>query len=402
MRISETIYLDHQATTPVDQRVLDRMLPYFRESFGNPHSADHSLGWKSSLAVEQAVAQIAGLLGADSDEVIFTSGATEANNMALLGLARRARPESKRRRFILSEIEHKCVLAAGRVISGQLGFPVDHFPVDKDGRILLASLENALDDDVLAVSVMAVNNEIGTIQDIGKISGLVRQAGALFHCDAAQAPVSMDLREIADYVDLLSLSAHKMYGPKGIGVLYIRRELQDHIEPLIYGGGQQGGLRSGTVPTALCVGMGAAAELLSGDEANDKRALLGKRRDRFVERLSCLPWSIRLNGHMGESRHPGNANICFDGFSAQDILQVLQPHLAASTGSACTSGIPEPSHVLKAIGLTHEDAGASIRFSLGFDTSDADIDDAVNLIDNVLSKLSKSGLFNNKLCEAVG
>ena len=192
-----------------------------------------------------------------------------------------ARPESKRRRFILSEIEHKCVLAAGRVISGQLGFPVDHFPVDKDGRILLASLENALDDDVLAVSVMAVNNEIGTIQDIGKISGLVRQAGALFHCDAAQAPVSMDLRGIADYVDLLSLSAHKMYGPKGIGVLYIRRELQDDLEPLIYGGGQQGGLRSGTVPTPLCVGMGAAAELLSGNEVRQKRVLLRQ-----------TPWSL--------------------------------------------------------------------------------------------------------------
>ena len=388
MNISETIYLDHQATTPVDQRVSDRMLPYFSESFGNPHSADHSLGWKSSLAVEQAAAQIAGLLGTDSDEIIFTSGATEANNMALLGLARRARPESKRRRFILSEIEHKCVLAAGRVISGQLGFPVDHFPVDKDGRILLASLENALDDDVLAVSVMAVNNEIGTIQDIGKISGLVRQAGALFHCDAAQAPVSMDLRGIADYVDLLSLSAHKMYGPKGIGVLYIRRELQDDLEPLIYGGGQQGGLRSGTVPTPLCVGMGAAAELLSGNEVRQKRVLLRQRRGRFVERLSGLPWSIRLNGHLGESRHPGNANICFDGFSAQDILQVLQPLLAASTGSACTSGIPEPSHVLKAIGLNHEEAESSIRFSLGFDTSDADIDDAVNLIDNALSRLS--------------
>ena len=388
MRISETIYFDHQATTPIDQRVLDRMLPYFRESFGNPHSADHSLGWKSSLAVEQAAAQVAGLIGADPDEIIFTSGATEANNMALLGLARRAHPESKRRRFILSEIEHKCVLAAGRVISGQLDFQVNHLPVDKEGRIILASLEDALDDDVLAVSIMAVNNEIGTIQGIRNISELVRNAGAIFHCDAAQAPVSMDMRGIADHVDLLSLSAHKMYGPKGIGTLYIRRDLQDHIEPLIYGGGQQMALRSGTVPTPLCVGMGAAAEFLSGNEAGQKRELLRQRRDRFVEKLADLPWSICLNGHVGESRHPGNANICFDGFLAQDILQVLQPHLAASTGSACTSGIPEPSHVLKAIGLTHEEAEASVRFSLGFDTSDIDIDEAVNLIDNALSRLS--------------
>ena len=388
MGISETIYLDHQATTPVEQQVLERMLPYFRESFGNPHSADHSLGWKSSLAVEQAAAQVAALIGADPDEIIFTSGATEANNMALLGLARRVRPARRRKRFILSDIEHKCVLTAGRVISDQLGFPVEHKPVNQEGRVLPASLEHALDDDVLAVSIMAVNNEIGTIQDIQKISKLVRKAGAIFHCDAAQAPVSMDMRGIAEHVDLLSLSAHKMYGPKGIGALYIRRELQDRLEPLIYGGGQQNGLRSGTVPTALCVGMGAAAELLSGGEAMQKRAILRQRRDRFLEKLAGLPWSIRLNGPTGEARHPGNANVCFEGFFAQDILQVLQPHLAASTGSACTSGIPEPSHVLKAIGLSPEDAEASIRFSLGFDTTDTDIDDAVNLIDNALVKLS--------------
>ena len=378
------------------------MLPYFREAFGNPHSADHTLGWNSSLAVEQAAAQVTGLIGADPDEIIFTSGATEANNMALLGLARRVRSISRRRRFILSEIEHKCVLTAERAISDQHGLPVDHLPVDQEGRILLASLENALNDDVLAVSIMAVNNEIGTIQDIQKISEHARNAGAIFHCDAAQAPISMDLRGIAEHVDMLSLSAHKMYGPKGIGALYVSRELQDRVEPLIYGGGQQGGLRSGTVPTALCVGMGTAAELLSGDEAMQKRALLRQRRDRFLEKLSDLPWSIRLNGPSEESRHPGNANICFEGFFAQDILQVLQPHLAASTGAACTSGIPELSHVLKAIGLSPEDAEASIRFSLGFDTTDTDIDDAVNLIDNALGKLSNNGLFSDKVYRAVG
>ena len=402
MRILETIYLDHQATTPVDRRVSEQMRPYLSEAFGNPHSVDHILGWKSSQAVEQTATQIAGLIGADPDEIIFTSGATEANNMALLGLARRIRPGNKRRRFILSEIEHKCVLAAGRVISDQLGLPVEHKPVDQEGRVLPASLEHALDDDVLAVSIMAVNNEIGTIQDIQKISELIRNAGAIFHCDAAQAPISMDLRGIAEHVDMLSLSAHKMYGPKGIGALYIRRELQDRLEPLIYGGGQQNGLRSGTVPTALCVGMGAAAELLSGDEAMQKRSLLRHRRDRFFEKLAGLPWAIRLNGPTGESRHPANANVCFEGFFAQDILQVLQPHLAASTGSACTSGIPEPSHVLKAIGLSPEDAEASIRFSLGFDTTDTDIDDAVNLIDNALAKLSNNGLFNDKAYRAVG
>ena len=389
MRISETIYFDHQATTPVNQHVLDRMLPYFKELFGNPHSA-HSLGWESSLAVERATAQIASLIGADPDEIVFTSGATEANNMALLGLARRAHPEGKRRRFIISEIEHKCVLAAGHVLSGQLGFQVDQLPVDNQGRISLSELEEALDEDVLAVSIMAVNNEIGTIQDIKQISEAIRKAGAIFHCDAAQAPVSMDLRGFAEDVDILSLSAHKMYGPKGIGTLYIRRELQDHIEPLIYGGGQQKALRSGTVPTPLCVGMGAAAELLNDKETEQKRTLLRKRRDYFVEQLTGLPWPTLLNGCTGESRHPGNVNICFSGFSADDILLSLQPHLAASTGSACTSGIAEPSHVLKAIGLTYEDAEASIRFSLGFGTSDQDIDEAVNLIDKALGRFSNT------------
>ena len=396
MKISETIYFDHQATTPVDQRVLERMLPYFRESFGNPHSTDHSLGWKSSLAVEQAVAQVAGLIDAASDEIIFTSGATEANNMALLGLARRVRRNDRRKRFILSEIEHKCVLATGRVIFDQIGLPVDYVSVNKEGQVLLSSLEAALDDDVLAVSIMAVNNEIGTIQNIEKISELVRNKGTILHCDAAQAPVAMDLSGITEHVDLLSLSAHKMYGPKGIGALYIRRELQDRLEPLIYGGGQQGGLRSGTIPVALCAGMGAASELLSGDEAKQRRAGLNRQRDRFVAQLMDLPWSLRLNGRPGKSHHPGNANVCFEGFNAQDILQMLQPHLAASTGSACTSGISEPSHVLRAIGLTHEDAVSSIRFSPGFDTVDADVDNAVNLINNALNRLSTNGLFSYK------
>ena len=384
---SGIIYLDHQATTPVAPRVLDRMLPYFRESFGNPHSA-HGPGWKSSLAVAQAATQIASLVGADPDEIVFTSGATESNNMALLGLAGRSRREGKRKRFLLSEIEHPCVLAAGSVLSGQPGLTVETIPVDGEGRILLSELKKALDDDVLAVSVMAVNNEIGTIQDIQSISALVRAAGALFHCDAAQASVTMDLRGFARDVDLLSLSAHKMYGPKGIGALYIRRDLQARIEPLIHGGGQQKGLRAGTLPVPLCVGMGAAAELLNSDETASKRTLLRKRRDYFLEKVTGLPWPAVLNGPPQEYRHAGNANVRFSGFSAEDVLQVLQPHLAAATGSACTSGIPEPSRVLTAIGLTREDAEASIRFSLGFDTSVEDIDVAVNRIDHALSRLT--------------
>jgi len=389
MKLSSSLYLDHQATTPVDEKVLAKMIPYFRKSFGNPHSADHSVGWESLHAVDQSAQQIARFIGADSDEIVFTSGATEANNLALLGLAKHAHSNGKKKRIILSAIEHKCILAIGRILEDQLGYKVDHLPVDKEGRISISALEEALDDDVLAVSIMAVNNEIGTIQDITRISEVVRKSGAIYHCDAAQAPTAMDMRDFAQNTDLMSLSAHKMYGPKGIGALYIRRDLQEHIEPLIYGGGQQNGLRSGTIPTPLCVGMGAAAEILNTEEAKKKQVLLGKRRDRFVEKLNSLPWPTTLNGPTVGNRHPGNANICFSGFSAHEILNVLQPHLAASTGSACTSGIPEPSHVLKAIGLTNDDADASIRFSLSFETNDIDIDNAINLIGDALEKLSK-------------
>ncbi len=389
MLLSNSLYLDHHSTTPVDEQVLAKMLPYFSESFGNPHSADHSIGWKSSLAVDQSAQQVADLIGADSDEIIFTSGATEANNLALLGLAKRSQFNDNKRRIILSATEHKCILEIGRILKDQFGYQVDHLPVDIEGRISISDLEDTLDDDVLAVSIMAVNNEIGTIQDITRISEVVRMSGALFHCDAAQAPIAMKIQDLAQNTDLLSLSAHKMYGPKGIGALYISRDLQGQIEPLIYGGGQQNGLRSGTTPTALCVGMGSAAEILNTEEAEKKRVLLGKRRDQFVEKLQNLPWPTTLNGPAIGNRHPGNANICFNGFSAHDILNVLQPHLAASTGSACTSGIPEPSYVLKAIGLTNDDAEASVRFSLGFETNDTDIESAINLIGDALEKLSK-------------
>lgn len=391
MKIGNTIYLDHQATTPVDSRVLAEITPYFSESFGNPHSSDHLLGWETSRAVEDAAARVARLIGADADEIIFTSGATEANNLALLGLGRRV-ISGTRRRILLGSAEHKCVLAAGRALEDHHGFKVEHLPVDSEGFVEVSTLEDALDEDVFLVSIMAVNNEIGTIQDIEALSKVARHYGAVFHCDAAQAPVALDLSTFAKQVDLLSLSAHKMYGPKGIGAVYIARELQHRIEPLIYGGGQQNGLRSGTVPVPLCVGMGVAAEIFTDATAEDRRRELRRKRDKFVAGLKRLGWPITLNGPEGQARHPGNANIRFTGFAAHDILAALQPHLAASTGSACTSGIPEPSHVLKAIGLNSDAADSSIRFSPGFATNDSDIDSAVNRINEVLKKLSKAEL----------
>ncbi len=391
MRIGETIYLDHQATTPLDPRVLDEMAPYYGELFGNPHSSDHSLGWESARAIEKAAARVARLIGADSDEITFTSGATESNNMALLGLGRKA-AGGKRRRILVSAIEHKCVLASARVLEERYGFTVEQIPVDRQGRVEFLALDNMLGEDVLAVSVMAVNNEIGTIQDIQKISRYARREGAVFHCDAVQAPLAMSMVSLATYTDILSLSGHKMYGPKGVGGIFIARELQDQIEPLIYGGGQQNGLRSGTLPVPLCVGMGAAAELLIGEDAKENLKELRRRRDAFVHRLRGLSWPVSLNGPEGETRHLGNVNICFLGFSAHEILGALQPRLAASTGSACTSGIPEPSHVLRATGLDSDDAEASIRFSLGFGTTDEDVEQAVGLIEEVLAKLSKAEL----------
>ncbi len=373
-----TIYADYQATTPVDRRVLKRMAPHWHESFGNPHSSDHVVGWKAAEAVQKSMASVAGLLGADPDEIIFTSGATEANNLALFGLARRA--PTNRQRILVSVTEHKCVLAAARAIEAWKGFTVEYIPVDHEGFIDLAALANRIDDTVLAVSIMAVNNEVGTIQDIPRIAAILARRDILFHCDAAQAAYAMDVSELAAHADLISLSGHKVYGPQGIGALYIRRDVQESIEPLIYGGGQQNGLRSGTTPVPLCIGMAAAVDIIRTDEGAEERRRVARQRDAFVEMLQGSRYPVAINGPTGDRRHPGNANLRFDGFVAQDILGALQPRLAASTGAACTSGIPEPSHVLRAIGLSVEQGDSSIRFSFGRFTTDEEIHEAARLV----------------------
>lgn len=384
MKNTGTIYADYQATTPLDPRVLEKMLPFWGDSFGNPHSNDHVIGWKAAAAVQESLNSVSRLIGADPDEIVFTSGATEANNLALLGLARRA-PVS-RRKILVSAIEHKCVLAAASVLEEREGFTIETIPVDGRGFVDLHALEGMLDDSVLAVSIMAVNNEVGTIQDLPKISGLVARHGVVFHCDGAQAPCAMDTARLAEHADLISLSGHKIYGPQGIGALYIRRDLHSCIEPTIYGGGQQNGLRSGTVPVPLCVGMAAASEILV-TEGHHERPKVAEQRDLFVGLLSDSGFPVGVNGPGWKWRHPGNANLRFDGFAAQDILGSVQPHLAASTGAACTSGIPEPSHVLRAMGFSERDADSSARFSFGRFTSNSEVQEAADVVSTALRSL---------------
>jgi len=385
--LDRVIYLDYHASTPVDPRVTASMAPHLSDNFGNPHAADHIAGWRAYKAVETAAQKIASALGIDSDEVIFTSGATESNNLAILGIARRA-PQS-RRRILVSAIEHKSVLAAAHATTS-LGFSVEQIPVDRNGLVGLEDLQHRLRSDVLLVSVMAVNNEIGTIQSIGEIVRCAHAVGAYVHTDAAQALAAGPLDPGSWDVDLMSLSGHKIYGPKGIGLLVIQREVQGKLEPLTYGGGQQNGIRPGTLPVPLCVGLAEAVGLTRGEAAEEEQKRLRALRDGLVCKLQRVDGRISLNGPPLTTRHPGNANLRFTGLDGRDLLGRLQPYVAASTGSACTSGIPEPSHVLRAIGLSSIEADSSIRFSVGRFTADADIDEAVALIAKVIQELNTS------------
>ncbi len=385
MRINDIVYLDYQASTPVDPEVMAAMEPFFRVDVGNPHSVDHAAGWAAQRAIDTASAVIAKLIGADADEIVFTSGATEANNLAMLGFA--ARAPINRRRLLVSAIEHKCVLAAGRAAASRYGLTLETIPVSTDGVVDLDAFAALIDDDVLSVAVMAVNNEIGTIQPLNQIGRLCAENGVILHCDAAQAPLAMRLDVHELNIGSLSLSAHKVYGPKGIGVAFLRRDLQNQIEPLIYGGGQQRNLRSGTLPTPLCVGFGAAVSLLQENDWKAESERIRTMRDQLEEKLCVLGPFVKVNA-AGVARHPGNLNIRFEGYNAEDILAAVQPNLAASTGSACTSGIPEPSHVLRAIALSAAQADASIRFSLGRFTVEDDIEIATRLVRDALSQIA--------------
>jgi len=362
------VYLDYHATTPVDPRVLDAMLPYFREAFGNPASASHQWGWKAQEAVESARRDVAALLGASAREIVFTSGASESNNMAIRGIAERAAPG--RRHIVVSAIEHKSVLEASARLDA-LGWRRTVVPVHPDGRINLPALEAAVGDDTALVSVMAANNEIGTIQPLADVAAIVHAHGALLHTDAAQAVGKIPVDVDALGVDLLSLTAHKMYGPKGCGAIYIRKHTD--LVPLIMGGGQERGLRSGTLNVPGIVGLGRACRVAATDMADESRRLAAMR-DRLLDGLRSRLDGVTVNGSW-EHRLPHNLHVSFAGVDGESLLVGIGD-IAVSSGSACASASSTPSHVLAAI-MGGDVPSACIRFGLGRFTTEDEVDYAV-------------------------
>ena len=387
------IYLDNQSSTRLDPRVLEAMLPYFTEQFGNPHSTSHAYGRIAAAAIEQARSEVAALIGADPREVIFTSGATEANNLAIKGAARFAREHPRdatpRDHIVTLTTEHKCVLESCRQLQRE-GFRVTYLPVEASGLVATDALAAALTDQTLLVSVMAAHNEIGVIQPLAEIGELCRSKGVLFHTDAAQAFGKIALDIEAMRIDLMSISGHKIYGPKGIGALYIRRRPRVRLLPLFDGGGQERDLRSGTVPTPLCVGIGSAATIAAAEMTGETGRLL-QLRDRLQAGLSRRVSGLRLNGD-AEHRLPGSLNFCFPGIPALELIEAC-PGIAISTGSACTSASVEPSYVLRALGLSEADADSGIRVGLGRFTTPAEVDFAVDALAAAASRLAaESGM----------
>ncbi len=356
--------MDHHATTPVDPRVLEAMLPYFGERFGNAASRGHAFGWRADEAVEKARAEVASLIGAKAKEIIFTSGATESDNLALKGVALAAKEQRAHARVhvVTSAIEHKAVLDSCRALEKQ-GVAVDVVAPEPSGVVTPERIASAIDDDTVLVSLMLANNEIGTVQPIAEVGALCRERGVLFHCDAVQGVGRIPFDVGAMNVDLASLSAHKMYGPKGVGALYVRSRPRVAMTPLIDGGGHERGLRSGTLNVPGIVGFGAACALIEASLAEES-ARLSALRDRLYERLTSELDDVELNGALAP-RLPGNLNLSFWPVEAESLLLALAKDVALSSGSACTSATLEPSYVLQAIGTGHDRAHCSLRFGLG-------------------------------------
>ena len=374
------IYLDYSATTPVDPRVAEQMIPYLTEKFGNPASRSHAFGWEAEKAVENAREEVAALVNCDSKEIIWTSGATESNNLALKGAAHFYKGKGKH--LVTVKTEHKAVLDTCRELERQ-GFEVTYLTPEQNGLLDIEKFKAALRPDTIVASVMLVNNEIGVIQDVASLGEICREKGVIFHVDAAQGTgkVMIDLAKLK--VDLMSFSAHKTYGPKGIGALYVRRKPRVRLEAQMHGGGHERGLRSGTLATHQIVGMGEAFRIAREEMAaeNERIRML---RDRLWNGFQTME-EIYLNGDM-EQRVPHNLNVSFSFVEGESLIMAIKD-LAVSSGSACTSASLEPSYVLKSLGHSDELAHSSIRFSIGRFTTEEEIDYAVELLKNKISKL---------------
>ena len=374
------IYLDYSATTPVDPRVAAKMIPWLTENFGNPASRSHAFGWEAEEAVENARAEVAKLVNCDPKEIIWTSGATESDNLALKGAAHFYKTKGKH--LVTMKTEHKAVLDTMRELERE-GFEVTYLDPEPNGLLDLAKLQAALRPDTIVVSIMLVNNEIGVIQPIAEIGEILRPKGIVFHVDAAQATgkVAIDLEKLK--VDLMSFSAHKTYGPKGIGALYVRRRPRVRLEPQVHGGGHERGLRSGTLPTHQIVGMGEAFRI-AREEMKAENERIRRLRDRLLAGLQDME-EVYVNGDL-EHRVPHNLNVSFNFVEGESLIMGVK-ELAVSSGSACTSASLEPSYVLRALGRNDELAHSSIRFTLGRFTTPEDIDFAVKLIRERIAKL---------------
>lgn len=375
----DQIYLDYQATTPCDPRVVDKMMPYFSGVFGNPHSRNHPHGWMAEESIDVARNEIASLINADASEIIFTSGATESNNLAIKGVAEFYK--DKKNHIITVKTEHKCVLESCRDLETR-GFDITYLPVMKNGLIDLDMLKSSITEKTSLVSIMTANNEIGVIQDIKKIGEICKEKGVFFHTDAAQALGKIDVD--VSHVDLMSLSAHKIYGPKGIGALYIRKRPKVRLKPLISGGGQERGMRSGTLSPALCVGFAEACAIIKREmktEVPELKRLTKKLYDGITSEIEYAT----LNGDF-EKRVAGNLNFSFAFVEGEGLMMGIK-NISVSSGSACTSSSLEPSYVLRALGLSDELAHSSIRFGIGRFSNEEDINYTVKTLKNAVDKL---------------
>jgi len=375
------IYLDYQATTPCDPRVVEAMLPYFTQEFGNPHSRSHVYGWRAEEVIENAREKTAKLINADPKALIFTSGATESNNLAIKGVAYFYK--EKKDHIITCVTEHKCVLNSCRQLE-QEGFKVTYLPVQPNGIIDLQHLREAITEKTTLVSIMAVNNEIGVIQPLAEIGKICREKGVLFHTDAAQAVGKIPMDVEAMNIDLLSISGHKLYGPKGIGALYVRRKPRVRLVPLISGGGQERGMRSGTLSPSLCVGLGEACAI-AHEEMVTESTRLKVLRDHLYQVIKTELEEVYLNGDL-EQRIPGNLNLSFAYVEGEGLMMGIKD-LAVSSGSACTSASLEPSYVLRALGVEEEMAHTSLRLGLGRFTTIEEVDIAAQKIIKEVNRL---------------